>query len=243
MTDLLIGCPVYKREWILPKWFEHVENACELVGVSPEYVFVADDRDLATLEVISQHKGSGYVFCMQEKEEHDGQGNAIGTARKMRTWDISRYEWMTELRNALLGVVRQVAPKHFLSLDSDILLHPQSLYGMYEFIDRVDAVGSKAYLSYEGKNFPNAGHLGGPSGSLKRDDSVEVLSVEILMAVKLMAPTAYNVDYVSHSSGEDIGWSLACRKQGLRFMWDGRTPNKHVMDRKQLDRLDKRVGF
>lgn len=234
MDELIIGCPVYKRAWILPRWFESVERACGVAGIDPVYAFVVDDRDTETLDVIWDHSGSGYVFCVHEREEHED----------VRNWNGERYAWMAELRNELLGVVRLAAPSYFLSLDSDILLHPDAIRNMMETIQSCDAVGGKAFLTELGTTCPNWANLStGPSRSLKRHNVDHVIDVGILMAVKLMTPSAYSIDYEAHRQGEDIGWSLACAKKGLRFKWDGRVANKHVMRPDLIDKFDERVGF
>lgn len=232
MDEIVVGCPVYKRAWVLPRWFDHVEKAFEVAGFTPTYAFVVDDRDEETIEVISNHHGGGFVFSVQEKVEHSGE----------RTWNPQRFIWMAELRNELLGIVRLAQPPYFLSVDSDILLHEQALVNLLETIEHCDAVGGKTYLSETGNTVPNWANLS-KSGGLKRYESSEVMAVQILMALKLMTPAAYAVDYSGHEQGEDIGWSLACRSKGLKFLWDGRVASKHIMRPDMLDKIDKRVGY
>lgn len=230
--EFLVGCPVYKRAWILPQWFDHVEKAAANAGVDPVYVFVLDDRDEETADAISNHNGAGYVFTVREPKEHDGE----------RRWNHARYKWMATLRNELLGIVRLVGPHLFLSLDSDMLLHPDAIKNMIETSERADAVGGRAYMTETGRNHPSWSNIS-RNGGLYRKDGDGVFSVEIIMAIKLMKPSAYAIDYEFSKQGEDIGWSLACAKAGLKFLWDGRVVNKHVMNPGQLEVVDKRVGF
>lgn len=230
--DLIVGCPVYKRGWILPTWFDHVEKATAAAGVEPVYAFVLDDRDEATVEAISNHNGAGYAFRVREREEHDGR----------RQWNPRRYEWMVELRNELLGVVRLAEPKLFLSLDSDILLHPDAIKVLMETIEDCDAVGGKCYMTPRGNRHPSWAQLG-RNNHLYRADSDGIFPVDVIMAIKLMRPSAYNVDYEYSKQGEDIGWSKACKAKGLKLKWDGRVANKHVMDPLNLNLVDRRVGF
>lgn len=229
--EFIVGCPVYKRDWILDRWFDHVERACESAGVSPVYAFVVDPRDEDTLKVISNHAGAGYVFGVQEKAEHED----------VREWHADRYRWMVEIRNELLGVVRLVEPRLFLSLDSDILLHPDAIKNMMETIETCDAVGGKAYMT-DGRSHPSWASIS-RSGGLSRRDADGVFPVQVIMAVKLMSPAAYKIDYKFNDRGEDVGWSLACADAGVKLKWDGRVTNKHVMRPEQLNEVDRRVGF
>jgi hypothetical protein len=48
------------------------------------------------------------------------------------------------------------------------------------------------------------------------------------------------VDYEFSAQGEDIGWSLACERAGLKFAWDNRFVSKHVMAPEHLGRIDPR---
>lgn len=237
MNSLLVGCPVYKRDWILPHWLINVEAAAKRMGLVPSYVFVGDPNDKGVIDVIETCKE---LYCENrtvrfvwyaESEDRDDR----------RVWNALRYHHMVELRNTLLRMVRSMAPTHFLSLDSDILLHPQSLLDMFESIDRFDAVGGKAYLS-TGRVCPTWANVS-PLGGLIRKDAEGVFPVQAIMAIKLMTPKAYNVDYRFHEQGEDIGWALACREAGVRLGWDGRTTNKHVMHPEKLFEVDKRCGY
>jgi hypothetical protein len=69
------------------------------------------------------------------------------------------------------------------------------------------------------------------------------MPVDVIMAMKLMKPSAYWVDYRDHEQGEDVGWSIACQEQHLRLGWDGRVCSKHVMKPEQLDPIDARCGY
>jgi hypothetical protein len=67
--------------------------------------------------------------------------------------------------------------------------------------------------------------------------------VGVIMAIKLMTPPAYNVDYEWNHQGEDIGWSLAALARGLKLGWDSRTTTKHVFYPHLLDEVDPRCGY
>lgn len=233
MKSVLIGAPVFQRAWCLPAWFDHVEKACVEADVAPQFVFVGDaERDPDTWAVIAERADQLMrVYVTEETRTAD-----------VRDWALApRFHRMVELRNALLDEVRAIGPEWFLSLDSDILLHPQALVNLLESVERFDAVGGRAYMS-PGTACPSYGSLV-YAGGLHRPDFTGVAAVDVIMAVKLMTPLAYAVDYEWHHLGEDIGWSVACRRVGLTLGFDGRVAQKHLMDREALNRLDPRAGF
>lgn len=234
--ELMVGCPVYRRDWILPHWFSHVEEACAKVGIQPTYVFALDPSDDQTHACVVAHADmyDRNMIIKQTKED-------IKRPEK-RKWDEKRIQDMVKYRNTLLRAVRHYKPKRFLSLDSDILLGAPTLEGLLEVADDHAAVGGKVYLSKAGTLSPSYALL--KHGRMVRGSDVEyVKEVDVIMALKMMNPDAYNVDYEYHYSGEDIGWSQAVKAAGLTLAFDGRYPSKHIWEEKYLDVYDRRVGF
>ena len=157
-------------------------------------------------------------------------------------WHTAAYEKMVQLRNMLLEEVRNLRPDLFLSLDSDILCHPNQITNLVDTITRdergFDAVGGKVFLS-PGKAAPSWAYYNELKGGLRRSDIDYVTPVDVIMAIKLMAPPAYSVDYKFHRLGEDIGWSLACAEAGLKLAHDGRLASKHIMSKTNSEGLEK----
>lgn len=227
---LLVGCPVAHRDWVLPRWFDHVEAACEVAGVAPEFLFVCDRRDpsWACIEMLAPD--ARLVPCVTTR------------GRDERRWNPRRYVEMVSLRNELLRAVREAKADAFLSLDSDILVHPAQVAMLLESSERFDAVGGRCYMTKTGLRFPSYAMLS-RSGGLQRPDSHGVFGVDVIMAIKLMGRAAIEVHYQVDAQGEDIGWSKACREHGLKLGWDGRVASKHVMAPHLLEVVDTRVGF
>lgn len=228
---LLVGCPVHKRDWILPAWKEHVIKACDEAGIDPLFVFVASESDAPSVTW-----DDSVVRLVEEPQRED-----------KRDWSRGRLLHMVYLRNILLDEVRSINPEMFLSLDSDILLNEMSIVGMLEGFkdDSVWAVGGKAFMS-RGRLHPSYGTFISPGKvwtGFKRKDSNSLSRVDIIMAVKMMNRSAYNVDYVFHRHGEDIGWSSAVAEAGGKLFWDGRYCSKHVMNRELLGVIDERCGY
>lgn len=230
---IAVGCPVAHRTWVLDAWFDHIEVACDTANVEPQYIFVGDpgrDRSFAT---IARRAPDALIAYAPNTRGDD-----------TRHWDQARYATMAGLRNQLLGVARDIDTSFLLSIDSDILLHPDALSLLLDDMetDPWDAIGSRCYMTPTGRTCPSWARLS-PQGCLQRSDTEGYFQVQIIMAIKLMRPTAYRVDYVPHVQGEDIGWSLACQQAGLKLAWDGRVASKHILHPHLLNHLDPRVGF
>lgn len=208
-------------------WLDHVEAAATNFDLS--YVFVVDPDDIELINIIPESSHKVYV-----RDDHD---------EDVRDWHKKgRFAHMANLRNALLGEVRKLAPDYFLSLDSDILIPPGYIDNLVDTLESNPciAVGGKAFMT-PGVAHPSYANINS-NGNLLRQDHEGIIKVDVIMAAKLMSPAAYNVDYVDHKQGEDIGWSIAARAHG-KLYWDGRMVAKHVHLPKYLDRIDSRAGF
>jgi hypothetical protein len=235
-TDLVVGCPVAHREWILDAWFDHVEEACEVAGVKPGYAFAGDCTDETMMKIIFSRAPSDHLVVLDVPNSRGAD---------VRDWaSPGRYAHMVEIRNLLLEGVRMMDAGLFLSLDSDILIHPFAIRNLIDDVteDGWGAVGGKCYMTSTGTRYPSWGKLG-REGQIMRTDADGYFAVEVIMAIKMMTPAAYRVDYRLDLQGEDIGWSRACREAGLSLAWDGRVASKHVLEPHLLDRIDPRVGY
>jgi hypothetical protein len=228
-VKLIVGCPVSRREWILPTWFAHVRRAAETVGVAPDFIFVCHPQDPSWDCLLDQAPGCTIMPA------------SFARGNDQRRWNPERYHQMVDLRNKLLAGVRRAEPDLFLSLDSDILLHPDQIKLMIECLDRFDAVGGRCYMTTTGTRFPSWGRL--VKGNLQRFDAEGTFPVDVIMALKLMTPAAYAVNYSLDLQGEDIGWSRNATAAGVRLGWDGRVAAKHVLAPHLLTPVDPRVGF
>lgn len=231
----LIGCPIYKRSWAFPQWYTHLMVAIEKAKLSDiGFVFVIDETDSATRMVLNYIPYPTKIIEMKQ-----------ANPSRERIWNSDRYQEMVLLRNELLKTVRGIAPDLFLSLDSDIFLHPDTLKNLTEtlYASEWAAVGGKTYMTERETRFPSYANINPSNGALQRMDTIGIIPVQVIMAIKLMKPEAYRVDYEYSDKGEDVGWSLAVRKAGMRVGFDGRVASKHVMKPEMADKWDARVGF
>lgn len=236
--DIVVGCPVANRNWILPTWFDYVEKAFDGVA-RVSYAFALDLGDEDTLACIDAHSG------MYDFKYHTVMLTDSGSSgRGLRNWhQPSRLSYMAELRNGLLGLVRKSSPDLFFSIDSDILVHPDSVKKCIDPIleGRFDAVASKVYLG-KGQGIVNGATYSRQRG-LFRTDVPYLTKVDVLMAYKAMNSKAYNIDYKFNTLGEDIGWSMECKENDVKLGYTGEVASKHVMEPSDLDRFDKRCGY
>lgn len=233
MTTLLIGAPVYEREWMIEEHLEYADSAARSAGFEARYIFVGPEND-PTREPIKRWMKDNHRLGMYVPFEQDDPA-------RPHEWGEIRFSFMARVRNCLLQNVRNLGPDLFLSLDTDILLHREAISSAQEGIGQFDAVGMKLYMTSFGVECPSYANL--IRGGISRPDFAGLANVQVIMAAKLMTPAAYNVDYCSHHHGEDIGWSLACEEQGVKLGFDGRYVSKHIMKPEQLFRFDERCGW
>lgn len=218
----------------MPSWFDHVEVALAAAGVAATYAFAVSAGDETLPVILERTAGAALVACTEEPEPYEE-----------RQWHRrARIDRMVEVRNLLLGLVRTASPEVFLSVDSDILLHPLAIAELLEGLGRFDAVGGGTFLTEFGQQFPSCGWVLGCDGFRRQPmEHRGTIPVGVIMAVKAMGRAAYAVDYVANGQGEDIGWSVAAARAGVKLGWDNRHYSKHVMSRESLDRFDERCGW
>lgn len=241
VTNILIGCPLVgdpyaDRNWILDQWYQFsLTSSLQVPDVEISWCVTVHPEDEDTKLNLM-----GFPFMSAfESEFQGGKGD--------HRWNKERYYTMVNLRNELLGHVRDAAPDYFISLDSDVLLCPEAISLLLDAFDNdsdVWAVGIPFYVSRHGNKHPNNGRwIGSRRSMFQRYDFHHLAKMDILIGGYMMDPRAYNVDYEFSSRGEDLGWSDAITRAGGKLVWDGRMRNKHVMDRNMLNTVDSRVGY
>lgn len=236
-TRLLIGAPVCRREWIIDAWFTHVFQAVEQLHPQPQiaFLFVGGEKDPTFLQIhniCQEARVTAYVEYIDEPKNDD-----------VRFWGEYRFHRMVELRNTLLKRVREIAPDYFLSLDTDVLLHPSALRNMFETAQTYDVVGGRCYMTpRDDDRLAPSVIMFGPIVNT-RPDIEGVVPVDVVMAIKLMKPRAYAVDYKWDFQGEDLGIARNWKEAGVSVAYDGRVVSKHVMKPELLEKFDGRCGF
>lgn len=235
VVKLLVGCPVWHRAWVMPAWFAALDRALGVAHATAEFVFVGDPgRDPETWGVIEDFAFGRYTtLAVPEERTHGG-----------RDWTTpGRLERMVELRNVLLGEVRRQGPELFLSLDSDVLVHPLALRHLVLACREHPIAGGLTYMTPRDVRASSLGRFGPQGNFVRIQTRAESCPVDIVMACVMMTPAAYAVDYEHHPWGEDVGHAKALRRAGLHPVGCATYVSHHVMDPTMLERPDARSDW
>lgn len=257
-ANILIGCPVYDRAWILPTWFEFIEKQ-NYPKANIGFIFELGDNDDETHDVLwnwqvahPEYKGFDAQIYMRISHEAHPDGT--------RVWGAQKYENMVTLRNNLLERVAGLSEQYdyYFSLDSDILLEdPETLNKLVahaESLAGADVLSPLSYMTPFDTEFPSAmTWVNDPGAQAIRDLNKypvgEVFEADIVMAAVFMKKHVFEkIRYRWHLQGEDLGFAtnLAYNDLHSYAVWDIYCP--HIMHRPLLDdylrtRIDGRKSF
>ena len=231
---LIIACPIYKRNWILPHWIRcilkqsvHMSNIGFIFEVSPDdpettqalKAWKAIDKNIPYFQIIERPDIPHF--------EHQNNG---------RQWTLSKYQNMINMRNSILSKVREVEPDYYFSLDSDILIENSNTLELLvaHIKDGADAVAPLMYMTPVGKDFPSVMTWKdeiGEKAYRKKDYPIGTyFKSDIIMAAKMMSKKVYmNVNYEFHQQGEDLGWSKNAGLQGFNLYSASYIYAPHIM--------------
>lgn len=237
--ELLIGCPIYKRNWIFPYWISCIQN--QGIDVSKVgFVFEASPDDEATLLMLERFKNNNPsipVFDINIREDIPHFAHEEGT----RQWSISKYENMVSLRNSLLSKVREIQPNYFYSLDSDILLtNPNTINFLISHIQSgADAVNTGMFMTPVSTMYPGVmTWFEDQTDKAYRKEQYPLgtyFKSDVIMAAKMMSKDVYNnVDYKVHAQGEDLGWSANAKNLGYNLYCASYIYTPHIMGTQML---------
>lgn len=231
---LVIGCPLYKRAWILHHWIKCILNQSfdlSKIGfifeVSPN-----DDETISILEVFKKlEKRIPYFEIVSRSDiphfEHIENG---------RNWSISKYENMVSLRNFLLNRVREIDPDYYFSLDSDILLENSSTIELLiaHMKSGADAVNPLMFMTPVSDMYPSVmswrEDIPSKAYRLQKYPIGEYFQADVIMAAKMMSRKVFrNIDYSIHEQGEDIAWSYECKLRDYRLFCASYLYAPHIM--------------
>jgi len=238
--DLVIGCPIYKRSWIFPYWISCIER--QDINLSKVgFVFEASPDDEPTLQMMQRFKDANPqipLFDINIREDISHHEHAENS----RMWTISKYENMVSLRNSLLKKVREISPRYYYSLDSDVLLiNPNTIQFLISHIqDGADAVNTLMFMTPVGTMYPSVmDWLDDGSGRGYRKEKYDLSTYfksDVIMAGKMMSEQAYrNIDYKIHPQGEDLGWCDNAKKMGYNLYCASYIYTPHIMGREMLN--------
>lgn len=231
---ILIGCPIYKRTWILPHWIRCLLNqsvAIDDIG----FIFEVSPDDQETISALTAWKNFDkriphFSFKVRNDINHfEHQNNG-------RQWSISKYVNMVSLRNSLLDTARELNPDYYFSLDSDILLtNPNTLELLVAHVKSgADAVNPLMFMTPFGSMYPSvmSWRQDVPEKAFRQESYplTQYFKSDVIMAAKMMSKDVYqNIDYSVHEQGEDVGWSLNCKRKGFNLYCASYIYAPHIM--------------
>jgi hypothetical protein len=237
---LIIGCPIYKRDWILPHWIRCLlSQSLDISDIG--FVFEVSPGDYETVNSLNVWKKLDSrikIFEINERSDIPHFEHSPDT----RQWTISKYHNMVSLRNSILNRVREIQPEFYLSLDSDILLtNPNTLEMLIAHIKSgADAVSPLMFMTPVGINFPSVmtwrDEIGGKAYRQERYPLGSYFQSDVIMAAKMMSKDVYNnVDYEVHTQGEDLGWSKNAGLKGFKLYSASYLYANHIMGPKMYE--------
>ena len=220
--NLTIGCPIYNREWSLPRWFQSVFDQ----QVSPKKIDLVfaytegDDNTLDLLEKYGQKFKSLTIIDCNDLPKHPGR-------------DGARFYTLVILRNRIFKQLRQQQPDYYFSWDSDILLPNDTLKGLLK--DKKDIVGPWIDL-VPPQGIPNCITLLPNGGSFRRRKPYSLYypqkglyEVSTVFAVSLMQNEVFNkCSYKWHPGGEDYGFAEEVIEAGFHSWMDANYIGTHL---------------
>lgn len=231
---LIIGCPIYKRDWILPHWIRCILN--QSVDISDiGFIFEVSPGDYNTINSLNIWKKMDSRIKLFEINERSDIPH-FEHAPDSRQWTISKYHNMVSLRNSILDRVRYHNPDYYFSLDSDILISDSNTIELLisHIKQGADAVSPLMYMTPMGTNFPSVmswrDEIGGKAYRKEKYPIGSYFKSDIIMAAKMMSKNAYSqVNYEVHSQGEDLGWSKNAGLLGMELYSASYIYANHIM--------------
>ncbi len=225
---------MYKRSWILHHWIKSIISQSIPVN-DIGFIFEVSPDDTATIQALESWKKFDKripYFEIKIREdiphfEHENNG---------RQWSMSKYVNMVSLRNSLLESVRKIQPEYYFSLDSDILLTNTNTIELLiaHIKSGADAVNPLMFMTPFGTMYPSVmdWRLDVPAKAFRKEkyELGHYFQSDVIMAAKMMSKDVYNnINYTLHEQGEDVGWSLECKKAGFKLYSASYIYAPHIM--------------
>lgn len=241
---LVIGCPIYKRDWILPLWIKAIKSQ-GLNFKDVGFIFEVSPEDHETLKILNNWKVSDKSLGLFEINQREDIAH-FAHRDNGRQWTLSKYENMVSLRNSILKRVRDISPDYYFSLDSDIILsNPNTIRLLTSHIDNgADAVNPLMFMTPVGTQYPSVmSWTESDSNRAYRKSEYPLgtyFQCDVIMAAKMMSRDVYqNVNYSVHRQGEDVSWSRSCKENGYKLFCASYIYAMHIMSPLALEDIIK----
>ena len=217
---LIVGFPCKDRAWILPQWFEAIESQgveCEVVCL---YTHSVDDTEL----ILKEHNATIL---------YDDQPGRKLNEIDSHCWGVpATYEYMSILRNRLLDYAIDSGADYFFSLDSDIIIPPNTISQLLLFSRNHAGIISPALNMSPGSKAWNTMQWTQQHGIATRSiGDITNEQVDVVMAAMLLDQYGMQCRWKAHPQGEDVGFSLDAYEKQIPCWWLSNLVCEHRMRR------------
>jgi len=225
--NLTIGCPIYNREWSLPRWFQCIFDQ-KITYKNTDLVFAYNEGEDNTKDIIEKY-GQKFNSCtIIDCNDVKAFGNR----------DSQRFYSLVILRNRIFDVLRELQPDYYFSYDSDILIPEGTIKGLIK--DKKDIVGPWVDL-VPPAGIPNCITLMPNNGGFRRRKPYDkfypregLYEVSSVFAVSLMKNEVFNTcTYKWHTGGEDYGFAQEAIEAGFTSWVDANFIGTHIYKKDQ----------
>lgn len=225
---VVIGCPVKDRAWCLPYWFEAIDKQNETLkdrDVQGKIICILSASSDGTEEIM-EHQGVEII-----KDERPGRST---TNIDGHCWgEPDTYDYMSSMRNQLVRTAVELKADYFFSLDSDIILPDDGLATLLDYaVDHPGVIAPAVNMSVGGPNWnqmdwldpyrPAFAERHARSGSGRSD---------VVMGAMLLDRAGMEVQWSSHSQGEDVGFCLDAEAKRVPRWWLSEVKCQHLLYR------------
>ncbi len=230
MKNVLIGCPIRNREWILPDYLKALENL-DYPKENLAFHFILNDSTDKSKEILLNWKyetmRDGYRYVRITELNFDYPPDWGETRITTNTSSITRfnkgYKALTVLRNLLLDLAwLDMQSDYLFSIDSDIIVKPDILSNLISVGKHI--IAGLVHTDDRNYNFIPKGII--PKGIIE----VEVTGAIILLSRKVIDNK--KIRYSPGKTGEDEGFCLSAKAQGFKSYILSDLQN-HIMKRSE----------
>ncbi len=224
LDQVLIGCPVRDRGWVLPRYLECL-SGLDYPQNRIEYAFIVNDSTDDTLAILQEFArwSTSPVHIILKN-----MGNRHSSSRG--AYNISN---LVVLRNLLLQIFLETECSSLFSVDSDILITPESLKELVKL--------NLPVVSMLVRNDHHLGELGyynimrlqgdhyRPLQDFPRSGPIPVDCTGAVYLIQRWVIEQSEVRYHPHRQGEDVGFCEDARSKGIGIWCHTGLESTHVM--------------
>jgi hypothetical protein len=219
--NVLIACPIASRAWAIPHWYQGIADNWDAADIHVAALLSPSVDD--TREVLDAHG----VEIIEDEEPprpvHEINSHQWGV--------ISKFEYMTRLRNRLVEFALEGDYDYFFSLDSDIVLPKYGLMKLLYYMRTHPGICSPSVNMVQDGVAWNVMNWSNPSFPMvaNRTTIPQAGRADVIMAAMLLDRTGLECRWEAHMAGEDVGFCLDAESRGIHRWWYPDVRCQHLM--------------